>query len=120
MSAGGWVVGRILLAVAVLWLGVPAFAGDPTPSPASAGTSGMRAYIDPETGEFTSEGPPLALPSPESLPLGTGAEEDSPVDGKMIRLRGRFLSALVVRLQPDGSERLECVTLDGAPPPVAP
>jgi hypothetical protein len=91
----------------MVWWGVQAFAGDAAP----AGAAGMRVYVDPQTGDFLSEGPPLALPAPQSPP---SAEEDSPVDGKMIRLNGQFLSAVVARIAPDGSQRLECVTTDRA------
>jgi hypothetical protein len=55
------------------------------------------------------------VPGAQALTLAT--EEDSPVAGKMIRLSGRFRSAVVGHVAPDGSERIECVTTDGTRPP---
>ena len=98
---------RLLLVAAMMCWAVRAFAGDAAP----AGAAGMRTYVDPQTGDFMSDGPPLALPAPQSAP---SAEEDSPVDGKMIRLNGQFLSAVVARITPDGAQHLECVTTDRA------
>ena len=103
----------IFLALVMVWLGGVALAGDATQAPANA--SGMRAYVDPETGEFTPDGPPLEMPGPQTLPLAT--EEDSPVAGKMVRLNGQFMSAVVAHIGPDGTERIECVTPDGAVTP---
>lgn len=101
------------LVVLLLAVSAPGYAGEATTGgPAPAGASAMRAYIDPQTGEFTSEGPPLALPSSQSLPP---QEEDTPGGGKMVRLHGQFLSAVVARIAPDGSERFDCVTTDDGP-----
>jgi hypothetical protein len=64
---------------------VPAAPGD--------GHSGMKAYIDPETGEFTDRAPEGTQP-PEDPGLAAEAdpleERDAPGGGKMVDLEGRY------------------------------
>ena len=120
----GWALGLWLFAI------MPVAAEEPRPAqagnsqlncvtPASPvaprGSAGMRAFVDPQTGELT--GPPTGRPPevapPPQAPLSTSdeglAEVDVPRPGRgvMVDLRGRFRSALTATVGPDGKVRLQ-------------
>jgi hypothetical protein len=87
---------------------------------ASAGSAGMRAYVDPETGEFAvppGDAPAAAALAPDAA-TGTAheglTETPSPVPGGgvMVRPEGRFRVPLVATRDADGK-----VTLRHAPCP---
>ena len=109
----------VLLAAAVLGVCAAAFAGDTTSAPALVGASAMRATVDAGTGQFVAPGPGPDAPPGRSVPLARPTGEDGPVAGKIVRLRGRFVSAVVARIGADGSERIDCETLDGTSTPHA-
>lgn len=77
---------------------------------------GMRAYIDPVTGEFGVP-PPGEAPSPEALAPGAAystsdeglVETPSPVPGGgvMIDLQGRFRGPLTATLDADGKMKMQ-------------
>ena len=81
------------------------------------GSSGLRAYYDPVTGEVGT--PPPGLPRPaEALSVrrsSTSAEGLVEVPGQTagggvtVKLQGRFQSAVRARVEPDGSVRTDCV-----------
>ncbi|MCP4653798.1 MAG: hypothetical protein GY856_00115 [bacterium] len=101
-----------LLAASVL------VAESPREEPASEtpAASGLRAYIDPETGELVSV-PSLqqveALSKSLEQTLSRSSEGLEPFElslgGRGVHLRGRFQSALVVRLEADGGLEFSCV-----------
>jgi hypothetical protein len=108
-------VRTVLLATVVLALGVPAAARDAAPAPTVTGADATRPHADPASGARAGGAVERGAGTPGP---GRGAE-DGPVAGKVLRLRGRFLTAVVARIGADGSERIDCVTPDGAPGPHA-
>jgi len=84
-------------------------AGEAAPDP-SASTPGMKAYVDPRTGELVPERPVGLPPEPTSPALDRSTvglvEIPAPGGGTMIDLQGRFQSPLVATLGPDGTLRL--------------
>ncbi len=109
-----------------------AMAGAPSPGPGRSAESadnknvaapsvGLRAYIDPETGELTS------TPTAEQLEVFTKSSAPSlefssegletfllQRGGRGVRIEGRFLSALKVRRNADGSMEVICEDPDHA------
>ena len=77
-------------------------------TPASA--PGMKAYVDPQTGELLPERPPDLPPEPASAALDHSTaglvEVPAPGGGSMIDLQGRFQSPLVATVAPDGTLRV--------------
>ena len=91
-------------------------APDPTegsPDLTTPGTAGLRAYIDPETGELGA--PPADQPVQPDLdpPLASRVkepelvEEPGPVSGVMIDLKGKFNRPLTAEVGPDGRVTVE-------------
>lgn len=80
-------------------------------TPASA--PGLKAYVDPLTGELLPERPADLPPEPASAALDQSSaglvESPAPGGGTMIDLQGRFQSPLVATLGPDGTMRLRHV-----------
>ncbi len=79
-----------------------------TPSPAANAQSpnaGMRAYIDPDTGELLEQPPkgvePLVTPS-AVLPEPVQMEVPGPAGGVMVDVQGRFQTPLEATIGPDG------------------
>jgi len=66
---------------------------DGASNPAAAGArEGMKAYVDPQTGEFTDQAPAASEAAGESQPSGSAPaleERDAPGGGKMVDLQGR-------------------------------
>ena len=86
-------------------------APDPTessPDHTTSGTAGMRAYIDPETGELgvpPADQPiqPVLNPPPASrVESPELVEEPGPVSGVMVDLKGKFNRPLTAEVGPDG------------------
>ena len=93
---------------------------DPTesgPGHTTPGTAGMRAYIDPETGELGAPPPDQAVQpvqpvldppptsgveSPELQELPDLIEEPGPVSGIMVDPKGKFDRPLTAMVGPDG------------------
>ncbi|MGH9365715.1 MAG: hypothetical protein ACRD1B_10705 [Thermoanaerobaculia bacterium] len=79
-----------------------------SPSPAvnaQSPSAGMKAYIDPDTGEFLEQPPkgaePLVTPSavlPEPVPV----EAPGPAGGVKVDVGGRFQTPLEATIGPDG------------------
>src|SRR5262245_13712337 len=70
----------------------------------AAGAAGMQAHVDPATGQFVPE--PVVPPPPvAALPETPLVVEHLPSGVLKIALHGRFQSALVETIQPDGSTR---------------
>ncbi len=78
------------------------------PTPAKAG--GMRVYIDPETGEFTTPPPGVAVPAPRApaRPAPEMVESEIPGGGVMIDVSDRLRVYSKARLQEDGRVEIEC------------
>lgn len=84
-------------------------------------SSGMRAYIDPATGELTSQ--PVV---PELQPRGAAAaaatststqglvEQPAPGGGVMVDLQGRFQNEMRATIGADGAMHTDCVETEGA------
>ena len=92
-------------------------ASDPTegsPDHTTPGTAGVRAYIDPETGELGAPPPdqavqpvqPVLDPPPasgvEAPELPELVEEPGPVSGVMVDPKGKFDRPLTAEVGPDG------------------
>lgn len=80
-----------------------------------AGTSAMRVYVDPTTGEFLQAPPPGAhvqMSEEQMAPFSTSAsgliEEDAPGGGKMVNLKGRFQQGFTARIDQSGAVVYEC------------
>ena len=128
LVAGRWWVCCLLAlgpAVALWAEAVAEGEGDGTLAVAAPAPAGLRAYIDPETGELTS------TPSPEQVEalskdfapgLNTSSEGLVPFalrsGGRGVFLQGRFLSALKVRSTGEGGFELSCTSDLGHSPPV--
>jgi len=71
--------------------GTPTSGASNVAGPAAAGDAGMKAYIDPATGNFTDTPPPGTpeLPGDAVMPEGPLHEEPAPGGGVMIDLTGR-------------------------------
>lgn len=91
----------------------------------SAGDSpaGLRAYVDPETGELTSTPSPAQvehLNRALELSMRWSGEDLEPFElrrgGKGVFLDGRFQSALVVRWSEEGAHEYRCVEKQDEPP----
>jgi hypothetical protein len=80
-----------------------------------AGQSGMRAYVDPQTGKVG------APPPDQAAPLPSAAEQDAsstsseglvvvpaPGGGEMVDLQGRFQTSITATLKPDGTVQTDC------------
>jgi hypothetical protein len=85
------------------------------------GASGMRLYVDPNTGEFLEappEGVQVQMSQEEMAPFSTSEsglfEEDAPGGGKMVNLRGRFQEAFTARVDQSGAVTYECSRRDDA------
>ena len=76
-----------------------------------ARTSGMKAYKDPETGEFTAPQSSNAL-SAHTLELNTSSEDlvetQAPKGGIMINLQGRFRSFMSATKDTNGKLSVSC------------
>ena len=88
-------------------------------SPPTLTSAGLRAYIDPETGELTSTPTAAQLEvftksSAPSLEFSSEGLETFPLQrgGRGVRIEGRFLSALKVRRHADGSLEVFCEDAD--------
>ncbi|MFQ5479386.1 MAG: post-PEP-CTERM-1 domain-containing protein [Candidatus Binatia bacterium] len=90
--------------------------------PAASPSAGMKAHIDPETGEFL-DSPPVGSVGRASPAITAGrppepaVEVPSPVPGGgvMIDLNGRFQAEFVATVGPDGKLSTDCRE-DGAVP----
>jgi hypothetical protein len=95
----GWWRAAIVFGVGLV-LAARAVAADPAAAP------GMRAYVDPATGQLLDAPPVGVAPEPTPAPLdrsGAGlAESPAPGGGVMLDLQGRFQDFSYVRLGPDG------------------
>lgn len=77
---------------------------------ASTFQSGMRTYIDPQTGKATApsaqqlEALPLSIEEEEMMSTSSSGlyEEQAPGGGVMVNLQGRFASAVFVRVDDAG------------------
>ncbi len=87
----------------------------------SGQTKGYKATVDPITGEFTVPPPAAAIPGifgapPPARSLATSHEGLVPVPGTtrgggwVVDLKGRFRSAVVATVSPDGPLTTRCVT----------
>ena len=97
-------LGGALLAGA-LWTGA-ARAEEPS-------RGGMRAYVDPKTGELLPAPPAPAKPAvPQAASRSSVGlvEEVAPGGGSMVRLQGRFQSPMVATSSVDGAPHAECHT----------
>ena len=112
----------LLFSLAALFVIVGAFQSDaptPTSTPALDASSSMRVYLDPATGQITSDPShyPIDLDKQVANGLNRSSEglvvEDSPVSGKMVRLDGRFREAGIATIDADGN--LTSVYVDHIP-----
>ncbi len=104
----GLSVGAVLLVLAAAWIATPSPtrpepAGEAQTEPLDASQAASRAYRNPVTGELTVPPPGASARSGRSTaPTPPPVEVQMP-DGIKTRVRGRFMSANVVRLHPDGT-----------------
>jgi hypothetical protein len=73
-------------------------------SAGSAATAGLKAYVDPDTGEWLEgpSGPPIAAPHDSSASGLREVRSKHPDGGVGIDLEGRFQSPLEATVRPDG------------------
>lgn len=77
----------------------------------AAGSAGMRAYIDPETGQLgTGQLPPLTAEEKAQLePTGVPVETVLPDGSVMIELNGTCQEFTVMKIDPSGKRSVQCV-----------
>jgi hypothetical protein len=106
--------------VLVLSVALTSYTDVPVPNEAArasaappATDAGMRAYVDPVTGEFLDQ----AVHPGADFPLATDAfntsteglvEEDSPVSGTMVNLQGRFQHNYTAAVDGAGTLKATC------------
>ena len=100
---------------------VPAVVGPECPAEATAGGAGLRAFIDPATGELR-EGTPEEQ---RALSNGARAESSNAVESPevvvypdgmvVVDLKGNFMQSIVVVKNPDGSLSTRCGPGTGKP-----
>ncbi|MFQ5665885.1 MAG: post-PEP-CTERM-1 domain-containing protein [Candidatus Binatia bacterium] len=79
------------------------------------GAAGQRIYVDPETGRMGAPPPGRSLSAVVSLDPAMSTSDQgllevpAPGGGMMVDLQGRFRSAAVARVKPDGSVVTECL-----------
>jgi hypothetical protein len=115
----------------VILLGVVLLGGDDAPVAGTAalsqesppaGASGMRLYVDPDTGEFLEAplaGESIEMSAEEMAPFFSTSQsglvaEDAPGGGKMVNLKGRFQQAFTARIDEAGKVVYECERADDA------
>lgn len=117
---------QLVLAVLAVALVPCAYAGDrkaesaPTPSAAKAqGEAGMRAYVDPQSGQLVSE-PVTDEQKRQATAVDSAFSQDSsdlevvhlPDGSTMMDLQGRFQQATVASVQSDGRLTTYCNDAD--------
>jgi hypothetical protein len=105
---GAYVAGAALVLYGVIVAGDVGTGEEARSRPASA--PGMKAYVDPATGELLPGRPANLPPEPPSAALGASTaglvEVPTAGGGTMIDLQGRFQSPLVATIAPDGTLRV--------------
>lgn len=123
LSAGAALTGLVGVVACLAVSGSPALAGDDAPA------AGMKVYVDPATGQLI-QAPPqqaptgaLSLSPAEQRAFSTSSQglvetpSSVPGGGYKLDLQGRFQSAIMATVGPDGKPQLKHV--GGAPAELA-
>jgi hypothetical protein len=99
---------------------IAGFADEPTrsaPNAGAPGRAGSWVRIDPQTGNRVPTGPRAAIAADPAFSTSHQGllQQPAPGGGMMIDLQGRFRSAAVAEVGPDGKAHVGCVPPGAAP-----